>query len=569
MKKLFIPVIVLLAGLLMSVARAPMTPNDKLRLVESLVTNYYVDTVNEDKIVEAAIIGMLKELDPHSSYSNPEETKAMNEPLEGSFSGVGISYNMNQDTLYVLQVVSGGPSERVGILPGDRVIAVDDSVIAGVKMTTAKIMKKLRGPKGTKVNMKILRRTTGKPDQTIDFLVTRAEIPIHSVDVAYMADDNTGYIRLNKFAATTPEEFMEAVLKLRKKGMKDLILDLTDNGGGYLSAATSLLGEMLEPGALTVYTEGENSRRQEINATPRNNAPLLGDGRLVVMINQYSASASEILSGAVQDWDRGLTVGRRSFGKGLVQRPFPFPDGSMVRLTIAHYYTPTGRDIQKPYVKGKSKEYANDIMTRYNNGELMHADSIHYADSLKVSTLRLGRPIYGGGGISPDVFVPLDTTFYTDYYRDLNAKGLINQYAIRYTDTHRKQLKKDYKNVMQFVNNFTVTDEMIDQLVALAEKEGVKPKPEQMERSKPVIKNVIKAIIGRDIIDDEAFYRILNEQNDIFKEALKLINSPEYDTMLPAAPKADVRVTSRRNANSGGNSGSGRNSKNIERIKEK
>lgn len=545
-KSILLPALFLLAGLLVSVARNPMTPNDKLRMVESLVANYYVDTVNEDKIVEAAIVGMLKELDPHSSYSNPEETRAMNEPLEGSFSGVGISYNMNQDTLYVLQVVSGGPSERVGILPGDRVIAVDDSVIAGVKMTTARIMKKLRGPKGTEVRMQVLRRNSGKPDQMIDFIVKRAEIPIHSVDVAYMADGTTGYIRLNKFASTTPDEFRKAVEKLRKQGMKNLILDLTDNGGGYLSAATQLLGEMLVPGALAVYTQGENSPRQEVKARPKGRTPMLADGRIVVMVNQYSASASEILSGAVQDWDRGLIVGRRSFGKGLVQRPFPFPDGSMVRLTIAHYYTPTGRDIQKPYTKGNAKDYANDILTRYNQGELMHADSIHYADSLRVSTLRLGRPIYGGGGISPDFFVPLDTTFYSDYYRDLNAKGLINQYAIRYTDTHRKKLRQQYRNADAFIKGFNVTDEMISELVSMAGKEGVAPNPEQLQRSRPVIENVIKAIIGRDVSgNDEVFYRVLNLNNDIYKEALRVINSEEYEQRLPPLPAADPRAGAR------------------------
>lgn len=541
MKKILIVLTALAAGLVISVARSPLSPNDKLRVAESLVANYYVDTVNEDKIVEAAIVGMLKELDPHSSYSNPEETKAMNEPLEGSFSGIGISYNLNQDTLYVLQVISGGPSERVGILPGDRVIAVNDTSIAGVKISTSKIMKKLRGPKGTKVKLRVLRRNAGKVDQFIDFVVTRAEIPIHSVDAAYMADDKTGYIRLNKFAATTPDEFREAVKKLRKQGMENLILDLTDNGGGYLSAATALLGEMLTPGSLTVYTEGENSRRQDIKANPKALLPLFGKGRLVVMINQYSASASEILSGAVQDWDRGLTVGRRSFGKGLVQRPFPFPDGSMIRLTIAHYYTPTGRDIQKPYTKGNRDEYAKDIITRYNQGELQHADSIHYADSLKVHTLKLGRPIYGGGGITPDVFVPLDTTFYSDYYRDLNAKGLINQFAIRYTDTNRKKIKAEYKDANAFEQRFNITQAMINELVEMAKKEGIEPKPEMLKRSEPTIKNVIKAIIARDVYgDDNLFYRILNSNNDIYKAALKLITTDEYDAKLKRPELIDL-----------------------------
>ena len=541
-KKILIPLFAILAGILVCVARAPMTPNDKLRTVESLVANYYVDTVNEDKIVEAAIVAMLKELDPHSSYSNPEETRAMNETLEGAFSGVGISYNMNQDTLYVLQVVSGGPSEKVGILPGDRVIAVNDTSIAGRKLATSSIMKLLRGPKGTKVNLKILRRTAGRPDQFINFEVTRDQIPINSVDVAYMADATTGYIRLNKFAATTRDEFVDALKKLKKKGMVNLILDLTDNTGGYLSAATQMLGEMLVPGSLAVYTEGENSPRQEIKARPASKTPLLGDGRIVVMVNQYSASASEILSGAVQDWDRGLIVGRRTFGKGLVQRPFPFPDGSMVRLTIAHYYTPAGRYIQKPYTKGDASDYSKDILTRLNQGELMHADSIHYADSLRMTTLRLGRTIYGGGGISPDVFVPLDTTFFTDYYRDINAQGLVNQYAIQYTDTYRNALKRKYKNGNDFIRNFNVSDEMIAELVDMAQKKGIEPKPEMLALSRPVIENVIKAIIGRNVFDDEVFYRVLNADNDIYIKALEVIQSPDYDSMLPSQPAADPSV---------------------------
>lgn len=541
-KKILIPLFAILAGILVCVGRAPMTPNDKLRTVESLVANYYVDTVNEDKIVEAAIVAMLKELDPHSSYSNPEETRAMNETLEGAFSGVGISYNMNQDTLYVLQVVSGGPSEKVGILPGDRVIAVNDTSIAGRKLATSSIMKLLRGPKGTKVNLKILRRTAGRPDQFINFEVTRDQIPINSVDVAYMADATTGYIRLNKFAATTRDEFVDALKKLKKKGMVNLILDLTDNTGGYFSAATQMLGEMLVPGSLAVYTEGENSPRQEIKARPASKTPLLGDGRIVVMVNQYSASASEILSGAVQDWDRGLIVGRRTFGKGLVQRPFPFPDGSMVRLTIAHYYTPAGRYIQKPYTKGDASDYSKDILTRLNQGELMHADSIHYADSLRMNTLRLGRTIYGGGGISPDVFVPLDTTFFTDYYRDINAQGLVNQYAIQYTDTYRNALKRKYKNGNDFIGNFNVSDEMIAELVDMAQKKGIEPKPEMLALSRPVIENVIKAIIGRNVFDDEVFYRVLNSDNDIYIKALEMIQSPDYDRMLPSQPAADPSV---------------------------
>lgn len=533
MKKIFAILVCMGAGLLIAGARGQrFTPAEKLRYAEGIVTNFYVDTVNEDALVEAGINGMLKELDPHSSYTNAEETRAMNEPLDGSFSGIGVTFNMNQDTLYVIQTVSGGPSERVGIVAGDRIVAVNDTTIAGVKMKNSDIMKRLRGKKGTKVNVRVLRRTTGKPDQFIDFTITRADIPIYSVDAAYMVDQTTGYIRVNKFANTTPKEFNEAVNKLRKLGMQNLILDLTDNGGGYMSAAISMLGEILEPGSMAVYMEGENNPRQNFRTQPSGQKPLLGDGRIVVMVNQYSASASEIVSGAIQDWDRGAIVGRRSFGKGLVQRPFPFPDGSMIRLTVAHYYTPTGRDIQKPYEKGNKKDYSQDIIDRYNSGELMHADSIHYVDSLAVSTLRNGRTIYGGGGISPDRFVPLDTTFYSNYYRDLNAKGVLNQYAIRYTDTNRKAIKKQYKTPERFIAEFVVTPAMVQDIIAMGEAEGVKLDQEGLDRSMATIMNVVKAIIGRDVFDEETFYRIINEENDIFQAALELINSEDYDKLL-------------------------------------
>ncbi|MDE6578456.1 MAG: S41 family peptidase, partial [Muribaculaceae bacterium] len=315
-----------------------LNQNQKLRMAEAAISQFYVDSVNEEKLVENAIKGMLEGLDPHSQYSNPEETKELNEPLAGNFSGIGITFNMNQDTLYVIQTVSGGPSERVGILAGDRIIAVNDTVVAGVGMKNTAIMKRLRGPKGSDVNVKVLRLQAGLRD-TIDFTITRADIPIYSVDAAYMIDPKTGYIRINRFAADTSKEVSEALSKLKKEGMKNLILDLVDNGGGYLNAAVDILGEFLPAGSLAVYTEGLNSSRQNLNTSPSGLKPLFDKGRLVVMANQYSASASEITSGAIQDWDRGLIVGRRTFGKGLVQRPIQFPDGSMIRLTIAHYYT--------------------------------------------------------------------------------------------------------------------------------------------------------------------------------------------------------------------------------------
>lgn len=505
--------------------------NQKLRMAEAAISQFYVDTVNESKLVEAAIKSMLEELDPHSQYTNPEETRELNEPLAGNFSGIGITFNMNQDTLYVIQTVSGGPSERVGIHAGDRIIAVNDTVIAGVSMKNSDIMKRLRGPKGSNVDVKVLRQNSNSRD-TIDFTITRADIPIYSIDAAYMVDPKTGYVRVNKFAAETAKEFREAVKSLHKQGMDRLILDLVDNGGGYLNAAVEILGELLPPNKLAVYTQGNNSSRQDNMTSPSGLKPLFQDGRLVVMANQYSASASEITSGAIQDWDRGLVVGRRTFGKALVQRPVPFPDGSMIRLTVAHYYTPSGRDIQKPYQKGDKKKYQEDLLERYNSGELWHADSIKYIDSLKVSTLRLNRPIYGGGGISPDKFVPLDTTEFTKYYRNVVAKGLINRFAISYVDNHRKEIKNRYKTDSDFVKGFKVTDEMLSRLDDMAKEEGVEYDAEQASTSRPLFEMILKGLIGRDIYDNSTYYKVYNQHDPIFKEAYQLINSPEYDRLL-------------------------------------
>lgn len=512
-------------------AKASLEPAVKLRMAETAIAQLYVDSINEDKLVEDAIKGMLENLDPHSSYSNPEETKDLNEPLQGNFSGIGITFNMAADTLYVIQTVAGGPSEKVGILAGDRIIAVNDTSIAGQKMKNSEIMKKLRGPKGTVVDVTVLRG-----NETIPFRIVRDDIPIYSVDAAYMVNDNTGYIRLNKFASETPKEMRKALEDLKKQGMKDLILDLTDNGGGYLQAAVDMLGEFLDPGSLAVYTEGTNSPRSNNYAYPKSNTPLLGDGRLVVMLNQYSASASEITAGAIQDWDRGLIVGRRSFGKGLVQRPIPFPDGSMIRLTVAHYYTPTGRDIQKPYEKGDSKAYNKDIFERFEHGELMHKDSLKYIDSLKVQTLKVHRDIYGGGGIYPDSFVPLDTMEYTKYYRNVTAKGIINRYVIRYVDEHRKEIQKKYKTDSDFVAGFEVTPSMLAEVRQMADTDDIEFNEEEFQRSEPLFKTVIKALIGRDVYENATYFKVYNQHDPIFKEAVRLIGSDDYPLLLGPGP---------------------------------
>lgn len=490
----------------------------KLLMVENIVNNLYVDNVDEEKIVENAVRGILENLDPHSSYSTKEETTSSQETMQGSFSGIGIQFNMQKDTLYVVQTIAGGPSEKVGILPGDRFIAVDDSIIAGRKLKNTDIMKRLRGPKGTKVNITVKR---GSNAELLEFRITRDDIPLNSIDAVYMADGKTGYIRLSRFAATSYKEFKDAITKLKKQGMQQLILDLTDNGGGYMQIAAQIANEMLNRGNLIVYTQGRKSPRQNLNA---DGSGTFRTQKVVVMINQFSASASEILSGAVQDWDRGVVVGRRSFGKGLVQREFLLPDSSSFRLTIARYYTPSGRNIQKPYVKGDREDYDKDIIDRYNHGELQSADSIHFADSLKHTTLRLHRTVYGGGGIMPDVFVPLDTTQYTDYHRRLVAKGIIPQFALRYVDKNRANLKAQYPDAQKFIKEFTVTDEMLNNLVDAGKAEKVDFDKSQFAKSKEMLRTFVKAAIANDLFSTGAYFQIVNEQNDIYKEALSIIN---------------------------------------------
>lgn len=495
---------------------------NKVAQAEKIIEQCYVDTVNTDQLAEEAIKAMLATLDPHSTYSDPEETKELTTPLDGNFSGIGIQFNMLNDTLYVIQTTSGGPSEKVGILPGDRLIQADDSIISGVKRPNSSVIKILRGPKGTPVNLKILRKGVAEP---IDFLVVRDDIPVYSIDAAYMADPTTGYIRLSRFAESTPQEISEAMAKLRRQGMKNLVLDLQDNGGGLLGSAIDLGARFLNRDDLVVYTKSP-SMGEHYYGTDRDGE--FRDGRVVVLVNQYSASASEITAGAIQDHDRGVIVGRRTFGKGLVQRPFPFPDGSMIRLTVSKYYTPAGRCIQKPYERGKSDEYRKDILHRYESGEFSSADSIHFSDSDKYATLRTGRTVYGGGGIMPDVFVPVDTTGYSDYYRDLTAKGILNRFAISYVDTNRKQLTKTYPTEESFLEGFTVTPEMIDEMVRLGETDSVKPNPEQLAISRQTIETILKGIIGRDLFETQTYFKVVNPVlNPVYVRGLEIANDPE------------------------------------------
>ena len=488
----------------------------KLQLAEMAISRLYVDTVNEESLVENGIRGMLEKLDPHSSYTTARETKAMNESLNGSFEGIGVQFNMQEDTLIVIQTVTNGPSEKVGIQAGDRIIAVNDTAIAGVKMSKEEIMKRLRGPKGTKVRLTIIRRGIG---ERLTFLVTRAKIPVKTLDAWYMISPGIGYIRIGSFGATTYDEFMKAVNDLRAKGMNDLVLDLEDNGGGYLQAAVQVANEFLQRGDLIVYTEGRRFPRQDYKAQGNGK---LRSGNVTVLVNEFTASAAEIVTGALQDQDRALVVGRRSFGKGLVQRPIDFPDGSMMRLTIAHYYTPSGRCIQKFYKKGDRKDYEMELDQRYKHGELYSADSIHFADSLKFYTLRRHRIVYGGGGIMPDVFVPLDTTLITSYHRKLAAKGIVISANLRYVDNNRKQLKKRYPDFQSFLNGFEVPRALIDEIVAEGKKQKVEPKDEaERKQTLPYLRTQLKALIARDLWDMSEYFQIINIQNPILQKALE------------------------------------------------
>ena len=494
------------------------SPIRKLQFAEIAISNLYVDSVDEKKLVEDAIRGMLDKLDPHSSYMTPKEVKDANEPLNGNFEGIGVQFNMIEDTLLVIQPVTNGPSEKVGIIAGDRIVSVNDSAIAGVKMSKEEIMKRLRGPKGTKVKLGVIRQ--GIKDR-LTFTVVRDKIPVKSVDAVYMIRPQIGYIRIGNFGATTHQEFLEGLKTLRDQGMQHLILDLQENGGGYLKAAVDIANEFLQRNDLIVYTVGRKVPRTEYKA---DGGGVMRDGKVVVLVDSYTASAAEIVTGAIQDQDRGIVVGRRTFGKGLVQRPLDMPDGSMIRLTIAHYYTPSGRCIQKPYTKGDNRDYAMDVINRLKSGELTNADSIHFADSLKFETLKEHRTVYGGGGIMPDEYIPLDTTVYTRFHRELTAKSIVLQHNLRYVDNHRKQLKKTWTSFDAFKQNYQVPQSLVDAILKDGEKQNIKPKDQaELEKTLPHLRLQLKALIARDIWDMSEYYSIFNEENEMVKRALEVM----------------------------------------------
>lgn len=494
------------------------SPSRKLQMAELAISSLYVDSVDENKLVEQAIVGMLEGLDPHSVYSDAEEVRKLNEPLQGNFDGIGIQFNMASDTLFVIQPVSGGPSAKAGILAGDRIIQVDDTIIAGVKMSNDEIIRRLRGKKGTVVRLKVMRK--GVKD-LLSFTVKRDKIPMYSIDAAYMVDEKIGYIRIDRFAATTGKEFSDALNRLKRQGMEDLILDLQGNGGGYLQAAIDLADQFLAKKALIVYTEGRKNPRTEYRADGGGD---FREGRLIILVDEYSASASEIVTGAVQDWDRGIVVGRRTFGKGLVQRPIDLPDGSMIRLTVARYYTPSGRCIQKPYTD--IDEYNKDLSERYKHGEMLSADSIHFPDSLKYRTQKLGRTVYGGGGIMPDYFVPLDTSMYTSYFLALRNQGVIVQQNLKWIDQNREKWLEQYRSFSQFDKEFQITSAMLDELKASGEAIGIAYDEEGFTQALPLIKTYLKALIARDLWDMNEFFQVINRLDGSMKKAVELLGSP-------------------------------------------
>lgn len=489
----------------------------KLLVAESAITSLYVEEVDEEELVKNAIIGMLEELDPHSTYLSPSENDKSQETLTGSFDGIGVQFNMVDDTLFVVQPIPDGPSERAGILAGDRIVSVNDTAIAGVKMPQEAIMKRLRGPRATRVKLGIVRRGV---DDTLYFTVIRDKIPVNTVDVSYIIKPGIGYIRVSSFGATTVQEFEEHLDKLRKQGAKSLILDLQGNGGGLLMAAVGIANEFLSRDRMVVYTEGRRSPKSGYLSDGRGH---FRDGKVVVLVDEYSASASEIVAGALQDWDRATIVGRRSFGKGLVQRPIEFHDGSLIRLTIAKYFTPAGRCIQKPY--GKDVDYGDDILERYNHGELTNQDSIHFPDSLKYSTMIEHRTVYGGGGIMPDIFVPLDTTRTNQYYRNVTAKNVVLQTALQYAEKNSRRLKRQYPDEESYIANYQVGEDVYELMRQKAADAKVEFNQEQFEHCIPVFSVQLKAMIGRNLWGMTTYWRVFQDLDETLLRAVELIET--------------------------------------------
>lgn len=497
----------------------------KFEEVITYVNKLYVDDVDQNKLTDAAIVALLEELDPHSTFISKEEVDDANEKINGNFVGIGIRFQIHKDTLTVVATIPGGPSEKLGLKAGDKIVSIEGENVAGIGLKNSQVREKLLGDKGTKVKVAVQRTNTKKP---IDFIITRDIIPVNSVDAAYMLTGSTGYIKLNSFSRSSYSEVKQALRDLKDDGMENLIFDLQGNGGGLLYAAKFLADEFLSDDKLIVYSEGRAQPRQDLKSDVKGNWE---NGRLVLLTDEYSASASEILSGAIQDWDRGLIVGRRTYGKGLVQRPIDLTDGSQIRLTIARYYTPSGRWIQKPY--DDVDAYRNDLIDRYEHGEFTNRDSIQFPDSLKYKTLQNNRTVYGGGGIMPDVFVPLDTAEITDFYRDLVGTGSVNEFTFNYVDKNRNDLLAQYTNFDDFLNNYIVEDQFIDDIIASVKEtdEEFEINEEEKTTSLELLKLRVKAKIAQDLWGYEEFYQVYNEKNEILQKAIEVIESDLYDQL--------------------------------------
>ncbi len=511
-----------------SIATAQFHPNDvgtslKFKEVIDKVSRYYVDETDPEALTETAIVALLEELDPHSTYIPADELQAAQTTINGSFVGVGIRFQIMKDTLNVVATISGGPAEKLGILPGDKIVGVDGESIAGIGLKNSDVREKLMGELGSKVKVEVERKRAKK---NLIFNITRDKIPVYSVDSRYMIDDKIGYIKLNSFSRTTVYEVRSAIRELKNQGMENLIFDLQGNGGGLLDAAHKLADEFLSNEKLIVYSAGKAQPRNNLRAGIKGN---FEKGKLIILTDEYSASASEILSGAVQDWDRGLVVGRRTFGKGLVQRPMGLSDGSEIRLTIARYYTPTGRFIQKPYDDVES--YRKDISERYLNGEFVNSDSIKMPDSLKFKTLIKNRTVFGGGGIMPDFFVPLDTAGASDYFSELIRGGLLNSFSYEYTNNKRKELLKSYPSFSDFNKNFNCDEPFMDLFFNYVAKEDstLKKNEEEYELSEVFVKLRLKSFLARNLWDTNEFYQVYNSSNEILLRAIDILQNDEYD----------------------------------------
>jgi len=491
-----------------------------------LIDAFYVDSADMDMLAEKAIIEILKNLDPHSTYISAKDVKEMNEPLNGNFEGIGVQFNLLRDSIIIIEPIAGGPSEKVGLRAGDRILTINQEKVTGISITTTGVRTRLMGAKGTKVNITVFRK--GEKD-ILDFTIIRDKIPINSLDASYMLDKETGYIKLNKFAATTEKEFSDAVAVLQKSNMKNLVLDLRGNGGGYMLAATALADKFFSDQKLLVYLSGRKNPRQDYKSSGTGS---LSSSRVVVLTDEGSASASEILAGAFQDWDRAVIMGRRTFGKGLVQNGFYLTDGSMIRLTIARYYTPSGRSIQSSYKDGYDK-YMQNFFKRFTDGELMTADSTHFPDSLKYKTLVNKRIVYGGGGIMPDVFVAADTSFNTAYFSRLAGKNVLNSFTLEYYDKNRALLNSQYKSFEEFEKNFQFSPDDIKIFIAKGEAEGIKYNEDQFNRSKEEILLVLKGLVATNIWQTSEYFQIINENDKVIEKALKVISDKKsYNTIL-------------------------------------